>query len=59
MVVRYQRKKALEVMRTVNKAFKLPNPPSWHEKTRKSVANAVTGTKRLFTHSKKEAIRVS
>ena len=46
-------------MRTVNEAFVLPNPPSWHEKIRKSIAKAVTGSKRLFRHRKEEAIRVS
>ena len=46
-------------MRTVNEAFKLPNPPSWHEKTRKRIAEAVTGSKRLFKHRKDEATRVS
>lgn len=48
MDTRYQRQEALSIMRHVNEAYKLSNPPSWYGKTIVAVGKAVTWLKTLL-----------
>lgn len=46
-------------MRTVNEALVLPNPPTWRQRTRKSIEETVIRLKRIFGNQKQEPLRVS
>ena len=54
-VSRYQRRRALSTMRKVNKAFHLPDPPFWYQRTYKDVEKALRS---FFTDGKKLLNRV-
>ena len=58
-MARYQRQEATYLMRAVNKAYKIPNPPSWNKKTRKKVGKAAEWFLQTFLPSKKGPVRVS
>ena len=57
--VRYQRRQALTLMRRVNEACVLPNPPSWHATTFEGIKRTITRLKRVFMPQKQEPTRVS
>lgn len=44
-------------MRLVNKAYGLPNPPSWHEKMIGGINNAVTWLRKIFKARNQEPVR--
>ena len=56
---RNQRQQALNVMRTVNEAFVLPNPPTWRQKIRKAIEKSIIGLRKVFGNQKREPLRVS
>lgn len=50
---------ALSVMRDYNKAYKLPNPPTWYEIVAKSIKKAGVSFKKVLIPRKWEPSRVS
>ncbi len=59
MNIRYQRQRALALMRMVNEAGVLPNPSSWRERTIEGIKKVITRLKRGFMPQKQEPSRVS
>ena len=59
MNIRFQRQQALSVMRAVNKAYGLPNPPAWHERLNKAIQKAARNLKLMFKPRKLETKRVN
>ena len=46
-------------MREVNKAYKLPNPPTWYQTLFKSTIAAIVKLAKKITYYKREPVRVS
>lgn len=59
MMVRYQRQEATYLMRMVNRAYRLPNPPSLNQKTYEAVKKVVNWFQQTFVPTKNGPARVS
>ena len=46
-------------MRDLNKAYELPDPPSWQERLRRRTAEAITALHKLFNIRQQVVTRVS
>ncbi len=56
---RFQRQKALSIMRDVNQAYHLPNPPTWRAKTHRVMRKVFDLLSMLFTKGQQHLPRVS